>query len=212
MSQALPFLLTGLLTTVIVTLGSFAIGAVLGVPVALARLSRISAVRWIATAFIEIVRGVPAIAWMLLLYFGLSRAVQLPPLASACLALGVVSTAYMAENYRAGIRSVASGQWEAAHALGLHGGDVFWRIIAPQGIGVALPPSATYLVGLLKDSAVVSVIGVADISFQALTLTQQGNPGLPIFFLAGAVYLALGIPLAFVARAADRFVRTRIAV
>lgn len=212
MTNALPFLLAGLGTTVLITLGSFVVGAILGIPIALARISKTAPLRWLATAYIEIARGVPPIAWMLLLYFGLSRLVQVPPLAAAITALGLVSAAYMAENYRAGIRSVASGQWEAAHALGLGGSDSFWRIIAPQGLGVALPPSTTYLVGLLKDSAVVSVIGVSDIAFQALTLTQQGNPGLPIFFLAGLVYLVLGIPLAILARTADRFVRTRIAV
>lgn len=212
MSNIIPFLLTGLLTTVIITLGSFLIGAVLGIPVALARLSRFAPLRWLATGFIEIVRGIPPIAWMLILYFGLSRMIQMPPLLAACVALGLVATAYMAENYRAGIRSVSPGQWEAAHALGLNGKDTFWSIIAPQGISVALPPSATFLVGLLKDSAVASVIGVTDIAFQAVVLTQQGNPGLPIFFAAGLIYLLLGIPLAVLARWVERVVRNRIAV
>lgn len=212
MIDAIPFLLTGLVTTLIITIGSFLFGAILGVPIALARLSKIAPLRWVATAFVEVARGIPPIAWMLLLYFGLSRLVRMPPLLAAIVALGIVSSAYMAENYRAGIRSVAPGQWEAAHAVGLAGGDTFWRIIAPQGIGVALPPSATYLVGLLKDSAVASVIGVSDIAFQALTLTQQGNPGLPIFITAGFVYMLLGVPLAILARVTDRWVRTRIAV
>lgn len=212
MNNAIPFLLSGLVTTLVITIGSFMIGAVLGIPVALARLSTIAPVRWLATTFVEVARGIPPIAWMLLLFFGLSRVVKMPPLLAACIALGIVSAAYMAENYRAGIRSVAPGQWEASRALGFKGNDIFWRIIAPQGLGVAVPPSATYLVGLLKDSAVASVIGVSDISFQALTLTQQGNPGLPIFVFAGTVYLLLGIPLALIARGTEWFIRTRIAV
>lgn len=212
MSNVIPFLLTGLVTTVIITIGSFLIGAILGVPIALARLSRIAPLRWLATAFVEIARGIPPIAWMLLLYFGLSRLVRMPPLLAAVVALGIVAAAYMAENYRAGIKSVSEGQWEAARALGLNSTDAFWRVIAPQGVGVALPPSATFLVGLLKDSAVASVIGVSDIAFQAVTLTQQGNPGLPIFIGAGIVYLLLGIPLAVLARSTDKVVRTRIAV
>ncbi|MFV0434890.1 MAG: amino acid ABC transporter permease [Leucobacter sp.] len=212
MTNIVPFLLTGLVTTVVITLGSFAIGAVLGIPIALARLSNIAPLRWLATAYVEIARGIPPIAWMLILYFGLQQFVKMPPLLAACVALGIVAAAYMAENYRAGIRSVARGQREAAQALGLKGGDTFWRVIAPQGMGVALPPSATFLVGLLKDSAVASVIGVSDIAFQALVLTQQGNPGLPIFFTAGLVYLLLGIPLAVLARWVERLVRTRIAV
>lgn len=212
MIEAIPFLLQGLGTTVIITFGSFLIGAVCAVPVALARLSEIAPLRGVATAFIEIVRGIPPIAWMLVLFYGLGRYVTLPPLLAACLALGAVSTAYLAENYRAGIQAVAAGQREGADALGLSNGDTFWRVIAPQGIGVALPPSASYAVGLLKDSAVASVIGVSDIAFQALTLNQQGNPGLPIFLAAGVVYLIVSVPMAVLARKADTFIRTRSAV
>ncbi|RAX46814.1 amino acid ABC transporter permease [Arthrobacter sp. AQ5-06] len=212
MIEAIPFLLQGLGTTVIITFGSFLIGAFCAVPLALARLSDIVPLRLLATAYIEVVRGIPPIAWMLVLFYGLGRYVTLPPLLAACLALGAVSTAYLAENYRAGIQAVAGGQWEGAGALGLSKGDTFWRVIAPQGIGVALPPSASYAVGLLKDSAVASVIGVSDIAFQALTLNQQGNPGLPIFLAAGVVYLVVSVPMAVLARKADTFIRTRSAV
>lgn len=212
MIEIAQFLLAGIGTTILITVGSFLIGAVCAVPVALARLSSIAPVRWLATAYVEIVRGIPPIAWMLVLFYGISQFITMQPIVSACLALGAVSTAYLAENYRAGIRAVAQGQWEGASALGLKGGDTFWRIIAPQGIGVALPPSASYAIGLLKDSAVASVIGVTDISFQALTLNQQGTPGLPIFLTAGLVYLIVSIPIAVLARKADSFIRIRSAV
>jgi len=210
-SGTLGFLLQGLLTTAIITVSAFLIGAVLGIPVALARLSSIPPLRLLATAYVEIARGIPPIAWMLVLFYGLGRFVPLDPLLAACLALGAVATAYLAENYRAGIRSVADGQWEGAHALGLGGRDTFWRVIAPQGIGVALPPSAGFAVGLLKDSAVASVIGVSDITFQALTLNQQGNPGLPIFIGAGLIYLVVSLPIAVGARRLDALVRVRSA-
>jgi ABC-type amino acid transport system permease subunit len=168
--------------------------------------------RWIGTTYVEVFRGIPPIAWMLILFYGATEYVALTPLAAACLALGAVSGAYLAENYRAGISSVAQGQWESAQALGLSKRDTFWRIIAPQGIGVALPPSATFAVGLLKDSAVASVIGVSDVAFRALTVTQQGQPGMTVFLVAGLVYLLASVPLAFLARGADRWIRTRSAV
>ncbi|MBV1777654.1 amino acid ABC transporter permease [Paeniglutamicibacter sp. ABSL32-1] len=212
MIEAASFLFQGLSTTIIITIGSFLIGAVFGVPIALARMSSIAPLRWLATAYVELVRGIPPIAWMLLLYFGLGHYLKLSPLLAACISLGAVATAYLAENYRAGIKSVAAGQWESADALGLNSRDTFWRIIAPQGIGVALPPSAGYAVGLLKESAVASVIGVSDITFQALTLNQQGNPGLPIFLAAGIIYLLISLPIGAFARRADSFIRTRSAV
>ncbi|MFF0990811.1 amino acid ABC transporter permease [Kocuria nitroreducens] len=212
MIDAIPFLLQGLWTTLIITVAAFTIGAVCGIPVALMRLSQVAPLRWLGTAYVEVVRGIPPIAWMLLLFYGLGRYVNLEPVLAASVALGAVATAFLAENYRAGIQSVAEGQWEGAGALGLSGRDTFWRIIAPQGIGVALPPSASFAVGLIKDSAIASVIGVTDIAFQALTLNQQGNPGLPIFFAAGLVYLIISIPVALLARRADSFIRTRSAV
>lgn len=212
MNEIFPFLLTGLLTTTVITLSSFAIGAVLGIPVVLARLSSVGPLQFVATAFVEIARGIPPIAWVLIVHFGLGQFIHISPFVTGIASLGIVSAAYMSENYRAGIRSVAAGQWEASDALGMKSGDTFWRVVAPQGVAVALPPSATFLVGLLKDSAVVSVIGVADIAFQALVLTQQGNPGLPIFFAAGIVYLLMGVPLAILARGIEHKIRSKVAV
>jgi polar amino acid transport system permease protein len=212
MSHFLSTLMMGLATTIVITLVSFVAAAILGLPVVFACRSKIALLRWLGTAYVEIARGIPPIAWMLILYFGLSRVVALEPIPAACSALALVYAAYMAENYRAAIDAVNPGQWEAAHALGMNSRDVFWRIIAPQGAGVALPPSATNLIGLLKDSATASVIGVTDIAFQALVLTQQGHSGLIIFTLAGIVYLLLGIPLAVLARGTERFVRARVAV
>lgn len=204
-------MLQGLWTTLIITVSAFIMGAILGLPLALARRSSIPPLTWLATAYIEIVRGIPPIAWVLILFLGLQPYLPLEPLAAGSLALGFIAAAYLAENYRSGIEAVDQGQWEAANAIGLNSRDTFLRIIGPQGISVALPPSTTYLVGLLKDSAVVSVIGVTDIAFQALTYTQQGNPGLPAFAAAAGVYLLVGIPLAIFARKSDAIVRRKLA-
>lgn len=212
MSHFFSFLMVGLLTTIVITVVSFVAAAILGLPIAFACRSKFAPLRWLGTAYVEIARGIPPIAWMLILFFGFSRILGLDPIPAACLALAIVYAAYMAENYRAAINAVEIGQWEAAEALGMGRRDVFWRIIAPQGAGVAMPPSATYLIGLLKDSATASVIGVTDIAFQALVLTQQGHPGLVIFALGGLVYLFLGIPLAVLARSSEGFVRKRFAV
>jgi His/Glu/Gln/Arg/opine family amino acid ABC transporter permease subunit len=211
MNILLP-ILGGLSTTLIITVGAFCIGALVGIPIALARMSTVRVLRWAGTAYVEIFRGIPPIAWMLILFYGATEYVALTPLAAACVALGAVSGAYLAENYRAGISSVAAGQWESAQALGMSKRDIFWRIIAPQGIGVALPPSATFGVGLLKESAVASVIGVSDVAFRALTVNQQGEPGMAVFLTAGLVYLLASVPIAVLARSADGWVRARSAV
>lgn len=204
-------LLSGVWNTVLLTVVAFAVALVLGFPVALMRVSRIRVLRWIGTTYVEIVRGIPVVAWMLLVFYGFVGLTGSDPMLTAMVALSVVATAYIAENYRAALLAVPMGQWEAAQALGLTRRQLFWRIIAPQGIGLALPASATYAIGLLKESAFASVIGVSDVSFQAITLSQGGNPGLPVFVIAGLVYLVLSLPIAICARWVDSAVRQRSA-
>ncbi|OUZ11711.1 hypothetical protein BHE97_04190 [Aeromicrobium sp. PE09-221] len=198
--------------TVGLTVIAFLGGMILGFPVALMRVSRIRALRWIGTAYVEICRGVPVVAWMLLIFYGLADLIGTDPLIAATVALTVVATAYIAENYRAALLHVPLGQWEAAVSLGLTRRQLFWRVIAPQGVTIALAPSATYAIGLLKESAFAAVIGVSDIAFQARTLTQSGQPGLATFAVAGAVYLLLSLPIAAAARTIDRRMRTRSAM
>lgn len=204
-------ILEGAGTTVLLTIVAFGAALVLGFPVALMRLSRWWPLRAVGTVYVEVVRGVPVVAWLLLIFYGLVGLTGAEPIPTAMVALSLVATAYVAENYRAALLAVPIGQWEAAQALGLTRRQLFWRIIAPQGIGIALPPSATYAIGLLKESAFASVIGVSDVSFQALTLTQSGNPGLAVFLVAGLVYLALSLPIAIAARTIDGAVRRRSA-
>ncbi|QNL93716.1 amino acid ABC transporter permease [Aeromicrobium senzhongii] len=203
--------LEGVGVTVLLTVVSMALALVLGFPVALMRVSRIAPLRWVGTSYVEVVRGVPVIAWMLLLFYGLANLTGSEPIPTAIIALTLVATAYVAENYRAALLSVPVGQWEAAQALGLKRSQLFWRIIAPQGIAVAMAPCATYAIGLLKESAFASVIGVSDVSFQALNLANGGQPALAAFLVAGAVYLVLSLPIAASSRWLDATLRRRSA-
>lgn len=204
-------ILAGVYYTVLLTVVSFVVALVLGFPIALMRLSRWRAVRLIGTAYVEIGRGIPSIAWMLLVFYGLVGLTGAKPLPTAMVALSLVATSYVAENYRAALLEVPIGQWEAAQALGLTRRQLFWRVITPQGVGLAIPPSATYAIGLLKESAFASVIGVSDVTFRALTLSQSGQPGLAVFILAGVVYLLLSLPIAAASRWISHSARTRSA-
>lgn len=205
-------LLSGVWTTVQLTAVAFAVALVAGFPVALMRVSRIAPLRWIGTAFVEIVRGIPVVAWLLLVFYGLVNLTDSDPMLTAMVALSVVATAYVAENYRAALLAVPLGQWEAAQALGLTRRQLFWRIIAPQGVSLALPASATYAIGLLKESSFASVIGASDVAYQAMVLHNGGNGGLPVFLVAGLIYLLLSLPIAVCARWVDSAVRKRSAV
>jgi His/Glu/Gln/Arg/opine family amino acid ABC transporter permease subunit len=211
-AELLSAVSTGIGLTVLLTVVSFALALVLGFPVALMRLSRHRPLRWIGTTYVEVVRGIPVIAWMLLVFYGLVWLTDAEPVPTAIVTLTVVATAYIAENYRGALLSVPVGQWEASQALGLTRRQLFWRIIAPQGVGMAMAPSATYAIGLLKESSFASVIGAHDVTFNALVATQSGEPGMAAFTVAGVIYLVLSLPIAAAARWLDHSMRRRSAL
>jgi His/Glu/Gln/Arg/opine family amino acid ABC transporter permease subunit len=201
----LRVLLTGAPMTLAVTGGALALGAVAGVPVMFLTRSRHAPVRAVTRLAVDIARGVPPIAWIFILYYGLAQdAVRLQPVPAAVLGLGLISAAYLAEVYRSGVSSVDAGQWAAGRALGLSEPRLFVAVIAPQALRTAVPPAATFALNLLKDSAIASVIGVRDVTYHASQEAQRSLDTLTIFLLAGALYLLLGLPLAVVSRKLDR--------
>lgn len=201
---------SGLEITIILTVVSYAIGAIAAIPLALARASSVKVLRWPAITVIDISRGVPPLVWLLLIYYGISPLVAIDPLPAALVGLSLISAAYLAENYRAGIDNVHRGQHEAAMALGLTPGQKFWRVVAPQAVSLALPPSASYAVSLLKDSAKASIIGVADIIFVAQLEVSQGTPAVLVFAIAAVLYLIVGVPLSYLSRYVDKRVRAKV--
>lgn len=194
----------GIGATVTITVLAFLLGCVLGLPLLAASRSRFLVVRTLARFFIDLLRAVPPIVWLFILFFGIAQSViLLSAYPAAVIGLGCVSAAYMAEIYRAGLLAVRRQQWEAGEALGLRRHEVLRLIVAPQAIRVVIPGAATWAIALLKETAVVSVIGVADVTFLATSEAQRSNDGLEIFILAGAIYIAMSVPLAIFARWTD---------
>lgn len=202
--------LLGLPMTLLVTAAAFGIGMIGGIPLMLGLRSRFTPLRLAVRLVVDVVRGIPPLVWLFLLYFGVSfGAVRLDSLTAAITALGVIASAYLAEIYRGGFATLSKGQVEAARALGLDGGTTFRRILAPQALRTSMPSITTYLIALVKDSSLVSTIGVTEMVFAANTFVRQ-NPttaGLTPFFIAAAVYVAVSIPLAVVARRLDARLR-----
>lgn len=198
-------LATGIPATVMLTLGALAIGVVGGVPVMLLRRSHFKALRIVAASYVELVRGIPPLVWIFIAFFGIPRLgiSAMSPAVSATIALGIVSTAYLAEIYRAGVESVPRGQWESSDSLALSGVDKFRRIIAPQAIPLILPPAGTFAVGMIKETALASIIGVTEITFLAYIEAQRTFEGLTIFGIAALVYLIICIPAAAATRRLD---------
>jgi len=211
-SYASP-LISGLPWTLAVTAGAFAIGAALGLPVMLAEESTCVPLRLMARTYVNLVRAVPPIVWLFIVYFGIGSSawLRLTPFGAALIGLGLISSAHLAEIYRGGMISIGKGQREAAAALNLGSVYSFIDIMAPQAIRVALPPSAGYAIGLLKDSAIASAIGVPELTERANEVAQATLSGLPVYLTLAAIYILISLPIAWLARAVDTQLRAKVA-
>lgn len=189
-------------TTLLVSLVSLVIGAIVAVPVMLARVSENRVLSNLTQAFIEVVRGVPPVVWVFVIYFGIQiGAFRFAPLPTSMIAFSLISAAYIAEVYRGGFLAVKAGQFEAAAALGMNKRRTFTEVIGPQMFRVAVPGVVTYAVGLLKDTSIVSIIGVADIVFIANRTMRATGDAITPFLLTAAIYLLISIPLGMLGRA-----------
>ncbi|MEO3825805.1 amino acid ABC transporter permease [Actinomadura sp. B10D3] len=208
----LTVLAEGIPGTLLITFGSLLIGVVGGVPLMLLRRSRLLLVRAPVQFVVDLLRAVPPVAWLFFIYYGLAQdVIKLEKFTAGILGLGMVSCAYMAEVYRGGLLAVDKGQWEAARALGISEARVFAEIIAPQAMRAVVAPATSFAIALLKDSSIVSIIGVVEITYLANTQTQLTFEGLTIFTIAAVLYVALSVPLALFSRRLDRRFRVGFA-
>ncbi len=159
---------------------------------------------WLATVYVEFFRGIPVLLLLYFLYYGLSSdhsgASTLGPLTAAILGFGLNYAAYEAEIYRGGIGAIPPGQWEAAASLGMPGPLTFRRIILPQAIRTILPPMTNDLVALFKDTSVVSIIAVVELSKQYQILTKSYGGFVQIGLATAVLYLVMSVPLGYLSR------------
>lgn len=205
-------ILSGLPWTIVVTAGAFAIGLVLGAPLCAMHVSRSRVLHFLAVGIIVFLRSIPPIVWLFLLFFGIgSGFVSIGAVPAAIVALGLVTAANMAEIYRGALHGIHHGQWEAISALGLPRLSSFVDVVVPQLFRVTLPSAASYLIGLFKDSAIASTVGVMDIAFLANFVARKSFDGLSPFAFAALLYILISIPIAFLARVTDARLRQKVA-
>jgi polar amino acid transport system substrate-binding protein len=193
----------GALVTLLISLAAMALAAPLGLALALARLGD-SRLRTLATIYVEIVRGTPVLLQLYLLYYGLAGLVPLGPWTAAIIGLGLNYAAYESEIHRAAIASVPRAQWEAALAVGAPRRVAFREIILPQALRLAVPGMTNDFISLLKDSSLVSVLTVVELT-KRMTITAVDNRGWIIpGALCAALYFALGYPFTRLARQLER--------
>ncbi|MEU8793042.1 amino acid ABC transporter permease [Streptomyces sp. NPDC048643] len=207
--QMFPDVITlALKNTVLYTVSGFAVGLVLGMVIALMRLSSVGPYRWVAGIYIEIFRGLPTL--LIFVFVGVAVPLAFPgteipggTYGKVAIALGVVGAAYMAETFRAGIQAVPKGQMEAARSLGFSHARAMVSIIIPQAFRIILPPLTNELVTLFKDSSLVLILGVTleerELSKFGRDLASTSANSTPIL-VAGLCYLLVTVPLGFVVR------------
>lgn len=195
LAESMPQLLRAALDTLQMTGLAFLLAALLGLPLALARMTPGLPGR-LALGYIEVMRGVPQLAILFLIYFGLvPLGVALHAFTAAVIGLGLSGSAYLAEVYRAGLDSVDPGQREAAQMIGMPRTQVLRRVVLPQAWPAVLPPMGNYLVALLKDTSIASIISAPELMLRARDLSSEYFLPMHYYLLAGLMYLVMAWPL-----------------
>lgn len=205
--QYIGLLLQGLLTTAELSLLAFLFGGLLGLAIALARVSPVRGVALAAGAYIQVVQGIPLLVLMGLCFYGpsLLGLMAVPPMAAATLALALYAAAYLGEIWRGCLQAVPRPQWEAAECLGLTRWQRMWRVVLPQAARIATPPTVGFMVQIVKNTSVASlVVGVADLAYNAKVLNNTTFQPFVYFGLAGLMYFCICYPLSRQARALER--------
>ena len=182
--------------TMLITASSFGLALILAILMEFGRISGMSVVRRIIGAYIEIVRALPILAVLYIIYFGLpGLGITFSPFVSGTIGLGIVYSTYLTEVLRAGVDSLHRGQREAALAVGMTPLLVFKLIILPQAVRVVLPPLLVSLISLLKDSSVCALIAVNELTLSGRVIMSESFLPLHVFVLVGAIYFSIAWPM-----------------
>jgi polar amino acid transport system substrate-binding protein len=200
----LPSLLRASVVTIVLSCLSMGLAVIVGVSIATGRVYGPRVLRAALVGYVELMRGTPILLQLFVLYYGLAAAIRLPAFAAALLGLALNYAAYESEIYRAALEAVPAGQLEAARTLGLSEGQVLALVRAPQAFRLALAPMTNDFVALLKDSSLVSVLTVLELTKETqIFATNLGSWVVPGALCAG-LYLAMSLPLAALARRMER--------
>jgi polar amino acid transport system substrate-binding protein len=203
--QVLPLFLEGALLSVAVSLLAMAMAILLGVVLAMGRRYGPRLVQMCCVGYIEFFRGTPLLIQLTMVYFGLPElGLKLSPFVAGVVALGLNYAAAEAENYRAGLESVPGSQLEAATVLGLSRWQSLRYVVAPQAVRISIPPMTNDFIALLKDSSLVSLVTLTELTKTYSNLSNSMRDHLGLGLLVALCYLLIGLPFAQLARAAER--------
>jgi polar amino acid transport system permease protein len=191
--------------TVLLSLIAFVGGALAGLPLALMRVSHAKPLRVLASAYIQIVQGTPLLIVLFLSYFGLGiLGYKLDPLVAAAISFTIYAAAFLGEIWRGCIEAVPKTQWEAADCLGLSRVQQFAYVILPQAVRIATPPTVGFMVQIVKNTSLASVIGFVELARAGQIVNNSTFEPFAIFATVGAIYFVLCYPLSVASRRLER--------
>jgi polar amino acid transport system permease protein len=187
--------------TLLLTVIAFAIGGVMGGALAIMRLSRVALIRNFASVYILVIQSIPVLMVLFMSYYGLSIiGLELPPFLAASASLAVYASAYLAEIWRGSIESVPFQQWEASASLAHSPAQTYRYVILPQAVRISLPPTVGFLVQLVKNTSIVSVVGFVELSRAGQLVNNATFQAFQVFSLVAVIYFAICFPLSRLSR------------
>ncbi len=208
--HSLGYILEGLVNTIGLALCSLAIGAVVGMVIALMRLGKLAVLRWLALAFVEFFRNTPPVVQLLWLYYALPilTGVQVGAFTASLVAFSLYTAAYASEIYRSGIESVPRGQWEAASSIGMLRGQQLRLIILPQMARQMVPAFTNQLIDTVKLTSIASLLPYMELVYHVKILADQNYRPLEAYTMLALFFALFLIPLLVAARFMERQLST----
>ncbi len=201
----LLYLLVAAQWTVVLSLIAFVGGSVLGLAIALMRVSKSGVVRALASGYIQLIQGTPLLIVLFLSYFGLGIiGLKLVPLVAAGISLTFYAGAFLGEIWRGCIEAVPKTQWEASDWLGLNRAQQYTYVILPQAMRIAIPPTVGFMVQIVKNTSLASVIGFVELARAGQIVNNSTFEPFVIFSCVAAIYFALCYPLSVASRTLER--------
>jgi polar amino acid transport system permease protein len=187
--------------TLLLTLVAFAIGGLIGAALAIMRLSHNRLLSALASTYILVIQSIPVLMVLFMSYYGLSMiGIELPAFFAASASLAIYSSAYLAEIWRGSIESVPYQQWEASSSLALTRPQQYRYIILPQAVRISLPPTVGFLVQLVKNTSIVSVVGFVELSRAGTLVNNATFQPFQVFTVVAAIYFMICFPLSRLSR------------
>lgn len=197
----IQFLLEGTLWTIVLSLMAFGGGGIMGFLIALGRIAPVRAVRLVISAWVQLIQGTPLLIIMFMVYFGLPQlGMTISPLLAAGLSLTIYASAYLGEIWRGCIQAVPRAQWEAAECLALSSTQRMFKVILPQAIKLATPPTVGFSVQIIKNTSLASVVGFVELARAGQLINNSIFEPFIIYLIVAALYFCLCFPVSVLSR------------